>query len=247
MLSKLFSAPSKTASVPEGQRIYAIGDVHGRRDLLDAMLEKIAEDAAGAETPHMIVMLGDYVDRGPDSRGVVDRLIALREEAPGTRFLVGNHEDAMIQFMLKPEANYHWLDWGGIETAESYGVRDAGLRQPRAVRDALLEKLSKDHMAFLDGLELTFAAGDYFFVHAGVRPGVPLEEQAREDMLWIRDLFLNAPKNQRPNKVVVHGHTPIDKPADKGWRINVDTGAGWGKALTCVVLEDTTRRFISVS
>lgn len=243
MLKSLVSRKSEEASVPEGKRIYAIGDIHGRADLLDAMLDAIAADC-GDISKAQLVFLGDYVDRGEDSRTVIDRLIELSKSKTDTVFLKGNHEASMLDFLSNPEDLPHWLNWGGLETAESYGV-DAAL--PNDLLAGELQKnIPPEHLKFLKSLSLTHKEGDYLFVHAGIRPGSPLEEQTEEDMLWIRSRFHNASVSDRPDFVVVHGHTPEDKPVDAGWRINVDTGACYGGALTAVVLEGAERWFLSV-
>lgn len=249
MLGKLFKKDARQntseASVPDGKTVYAIGDIHGRADLLDALIGEIEADGENSGTVQFI-FLGDYVDRGPDSRGVIERLVKLRDAYPDAIFLKGNHEAVMLDFLAEPEDLSHWLDWGGLETLESYGV-DASLgRPPAAMCAELKNNLPTDHLAFIKSLTLTHRTGDYLFVHAGIRPGVPLEEQSEEHLLWIRKRFLNAAPAERPEYIVVHGHTPEDKPIDAGWRIGVDTGACYGGALTAVALNGTSRRFISV-
>lgn len=247
MLKKLFG-PTKggaaASAAPEGARLYAVGDIHGCADQLDALLTLIDnEPADGLEK--QLVFLGDYVDRGPDSRRVVDRLIAVGEERPRTVFLKGNHEAAMLDFLDAPDAEAAWLNWGGAETLQSYGITEIFSREPHLVAAEFSNRLPAAHRAFFDGLRLYSAAADYLFVHAGVRPGVPLEAQEERDLLWIRGEFHNAAPDSRPDKVVVHGHHPVKKPLDAGWRIDVDTGACYGGKLTAAVLEGTNRRFIS--
>ena len=243
MLDKLFGGRTRDAAVPEGARIYAVGDVHGCAGLLDALLAAIARDAA--DRPHELVFLGDYVDRGADSKGVIDRLIALRARQAGTVFLKGNHEQAMLDFLDRPDLNEEWLHWGGDKTLESYGVEDIWRKRVDTLAAELAERLPDAHRAFLVDLRLWTVIGDYAFVHAGFKPGVALVDQSEEACLWIRSEFHNAAPDQRPDKTVVHGHHPVRKPLDAGWRIDVDTGAVWSDALTAVVLEGTTRRFIS--
>jgi len=253
MLEKLFKK-NKTAVAPVGKRLYAIGDIHGCLEELGALLESIEKDIAGVsnkdeksqETPMpMLVFLGDYVDRGPDSKGVLDRLIALKNERPGTVFLKGNHEALMLDFLSDPDAMPHWLEWGGEETLESYGINKVLGISSEDLAAELSEKMPAEHLSFLQSLALTHSEGDYFFVHAGVRPGVELTDQKEEDLLWIRKKFHNTPASLRPDKVIVHGHQPMKKPLDAGWRIAIDTGACWGGGLTAVVLENRLRRFIS--
>lgn len=239
MFGNIFKGPAPASSAPEGMRLYAVGDIHGCADLLDALMDKIAaEESAALRT--QLVFLGDYLDRGPDSRGVIDRLLAVRQKRPDTVFLKGNHEDAFLDFLLDPGANADWIEWGGETTLQSYGVRAAD-----KVISRLNETMPDEHRRFLEALPLTAVFGDYLFVHAGVRPGVPLDQQQERDLLWIRGEFHRAPKEKRPDKIVVHGHEPERKPVDAGWRIGVDTGACFTGRLTAVVLEGTSRRFLS--
>ncbi|MEX0644907.1 MAG: metallophosphoesterase family protein, partial [Parvularculaceae bacterium] len=231
------------ATTPEGLRLYAIGDIHGCADHLDSLLDKIAAEER-ASGPAQLIFLGDYVDRGPDSRGVIDRLLEIRRSRPQTIFLKGNHEAVFLDFLADPYEARDWLDWGGADTLASYGVEGAA-RAPDDLADEMKSRLPADHLGFLEGLELMRAFGDYLFVHAGVRPGVPLAKQEERDLLWIRGEFHNAPPELRPDKIVVHGHHPMRKPLDAGWRIAVDTGACFGGKLTAVVLEGVSRRFLS--
>jgi serine/threonine protein phosphatase 1 len=244
MMERFFRKSGGKASVPNGKKVYAIGDVHGRADMLDDLLWRIKDDAGSLHNSKLI-FLGDYVDRGPDSRGVIDRLISLGKDHPDAVFLKGNHEALMLEFLADPEDLPHWLEWGGEETLESYGVDPTG-KDPRTLAEELSAAMPKSHHDFLAGLALTHQEGDYVFVHAGLRPGAPLDEQKEEDLLWIRKRFHNAAPDARPEQVVVHGHTPTDKPDDAGWRIGVDTGAVYGGMLTAVVLEGNARRFLSV-
>jgi serine/threonine protein phosphatase 1 len=244
MLKNLFGDNSSSARAPDGMRLYAIGDIHGCADHLDRLLDKIAAEER-ASGPARLIFLGDYVDRGPDSRGVIDRLVEIRRSRPQTIFLKGNHEAVFLDFLADPYEMRDWLDWGGADTLRSYGVDNVAARTPDDLADEMTSRLPAEHVAFLKGLELTFTAGDYLFVHAGVRPGVPLESQAERDLLWIRGEFHHAPPEARPEKVVVHGHHPLRKPLDAGWRIDVDTGACFGGRLTAVVLEGDGRRFLS--
>lgn len=235
--------------MPPGHAVYAVGDIHGRADLLDALLTRIAADAARhpADAARTLVFLGDYIDRGTSSRGVVERLLS--DPLPGfaTVRLLGNHEEALLDFVDDREGGMDWLGYGGLETLMSYGVplRALPTSPDRAaeLRAALVAALPPEHLAFYRNCTLHHAVGDYVFVHAGVRPGVPLERQDRRDLLWIRDEFLRA-ANPLPGKVVVHGHTICDLPQDRGSRINVDTGAFVSGRLTCLVLRDRRRQFL---
>ena len=228
---------------PEGVRLYAVGDIHGRLDLLEKLLDRIATEES--DLPKKLIFLGDYVDRGAHSRGVIDRLIGLTTKSEAHVFLKGNHEAAMLNFMEAPDENESWLEWGGMETLESYGVNAPASKTADYLASELKNNIPPTHLAFLEGLELSYAAGDYFFAHAGVKPGRTLDEQEEEDLLWIRREFHRCPKDQRPDKVIVHGHHPEDRPVDTNWRIGVDTGAVWSGVLTAVVLEGTNRRFIT--
>ena len=240
----LFDKSEKKPRAPEGAVLYAIGDIHGAAELLDRLLEKIDKDAGGLEQAQLI-FLGDYVDRGPDSKGVIERLASLNKEQPETVFLKGNHEAVMLDFLADPEEMLEWLDWGGDETLRSYGVSGALTKPGEDLSLELADAMPKAHHDFLKGLSLNHHEGDYFFVHAGVRPGVPLDEQEEDDLLWIRNRFHNTPMEERPDKVIVHGHHPLKKPLDAGWRIGVDTGACWSGVLTAVRLEGDKRKFIS--
>ncbi len=244
MIKKLLKRGGAKSAVPDGRKLYAVGDIHGCADLLDGLLEKIDKDARGIDNARLI-FLGDYVDRGPDSKGVLDRLIKLKAGKQDCVFLKGNHEAIMLDFLADPGEMLHWLDWGGEETLLSYGLQGVLRRSAEDLGEALREAMPAAHVDFLRTLQLTHIEGDYLFVHAGLRPGVRLEDQAEEDLLWIRGLFHNAAPQERPAHVVVHGHQPLRKPLNAGWRIDVDTGACWSGALTAVALVDDKRRFIS--
>ncbi len=249
MFKRLFSfASAKPARPPEGVRIYAIGDVHGCADLLNALLERIYEEALKRPSQaSALVMLGDYVDRGPRSDAVLQTLVMLKERSPiPVRFLAGNHDDTLLEFLADPQVGETWCEFGGRETLTSYRVtppaRGADADAWKAAQIELRAAMPRAHVSFLQGLEEAVTLGDYTFVHAGVRPGVPLDQQTRRDRLWIRGEFLN---DTRPfDKIVVHGHTPIDDPHSDKRRIGVDTGAYATGVLTAVVLEGEERRFL---
>jgi len=243
MLDKLFGGGAPKSKAPDGVRLYAIGDIHGCAGLLDTLLDLINADMAGA--PARLIFLGDYVDRGADSKGVIERLLKIKAERPDTILLKGNHEQTMLDFLERPDLNEEWLHWGGDKTIESYGVENVWAKHPDNLAEELSERLPDAHRTFLNDLTVYEILGDYAFVHAGFKPGVALEAQQQEDCLWIRGAFHNARAEERPDKIVIHGHHPVKKPHDAGWRINVDTGAVWSDALTAVVLEGTTRRFLS--
>ncbi|MGD1935556.1 MAG: metallophosphoesterase family protein [Candidatus Phaeomarinobacter sp.] len=237
------------AAVPDGTRVYAIGDIHGRADLLDQLHAKILEDAQTSNASRrVIVYLGDYVDRGLDSKGVIDRLLA--DPLPGFErvFLKGNHEDAFLKFFAEPEFGRDWKYYGGLETLMSYGVKALPLKdEPEAfvaARDELASNFPVAHLDFLGNLRLWLEEGDFYFAHAGVRPGRPLEQQTGQDLMWIRDDFLSSDMDF--GKVIVHGHTPEEQPVQRANRIGIDTGAYITGILTCAVLEESDCRFIQI-
>ncbi|ANU08645.1 metallophosphoesterase family protein [Paraurantiacibacter namhicola] len=232
------------AAVPAGQRIYAVGDIHGRLDLFEAMIAAIdADDAARKSANTTIVLLGDLIDRGPDSAGVVKRARKL-QKARAVRILAGNHEDMFLRSFDERDVLRHFIRHGGKETLLSYGV------PKKAYNNSSLEELQKlmnEHVpekdrVFVEGFEDAVLVGDYLFVHAGIRPGVALDEQTRQDMRWIREPFLGHKKPHGP--VVVHGHTISDEPEDRGNRIGLDTGAFRSGRLTAIVLEGTSREYL---
>ena len=231
--------------VPEGIRIYAIGDIHGRADLLDAVFERIDSDLAKTPNPHSIeVFLGDYIDRGPASREVLDRLVA-RKRTFRAVFIKGNHETYLTSFATNPPILEDWQRLGGLETLMSYGIApsiNANAAEQLRLAAAFDQALPESHREFLSDLKLSFTCGDFFFVHAGVRPGIPLKKQREEDLLWIRQDFLMSEDDF--SKIVVHGHTPVLEPEIRSNRINIDTGAYATGRLTCLKLEDSRIDFI---
>jgi serine/threonine protein phosphatase 1 len=238
-------APPPPSSAPKGMRVYAVGDVHGRVDLFDELAGAIERDLATAPASVVTVLLGDYIDRGPCSADVVDRLAAGGFPTP-IRALRGNHEQMLLQFLRKPSELESWRRYGGLETLLSYGVNVAKPMRGEAyeeTRDALLLALPPAHHRFLTATELSASYGDYFFCHAGVRPRVPLDRQQAEDLMGIREGFLSF--GGTFGKVVVHGHTPVGAPDFRANRINIDTGAFATSALTCLVLEGAGRRILT--
>ncbi len=216
--------------------MYAIGDIHGRVDLLEQLLRGIDEDLKQASVPQSIeVFLGDYVDRGPASRQVLDLLIE-REKTHRTIFLKGNHETLLTSFIANPATLGDWQRIGGLETLMSYGLTPLiNVRTQLELAAAFDEALPASHRKFLSDLKPSFTCGDYFFVHAGVRPGIALEKQREADLLWIRHEFLLCEENF--GKIVVHGHTPVLQPDIRSNRINIDTGAYATGRLSCLILE----------
>jgi serine/threonine protein phosphatase 1 len=236
-------------AVPAGQRIYAIGDIHGRLDLLDQLLRMIALDDAEQKPleRRTLVFLGDYVDRGPDSAGVIDRLLTGLPETFEPIFLKGNHEEMLLQSLTESMMVSSWLANGGAQTLVSYGVlRDdySGMSLRTAdVGPALAAALPERHLAFLRQLKITATFGDYFFVHAGVLPGVALDSQEEEDCLFIREPFLS--HRGSFGKIVVHGHTPVQEPEVRSNRIGIDTGGFFTGRLTALRLEGEYRGFLA--
>lgn len=235
-------------SVPVGCRVYAVGDVHGRHDLLQEMVGRIEADAAahGCDSRNILIFLGDYVDRGGDSRAVVGMLAGLDRHWPDIAFLRGNHEQAMLDFLDAAPNGRGWLDFGGRETLASYGldpnVDDGDAAALAAVRAQLRASLPPQHLAFLRGLGFSIAVGDYFFAHAGIRPGIPLDAQSPDDLMWIREPFLSSRRDH--GKIIVHGHSIRQQPEMRANRIGIDTGAWASGRLSCLVLEGAARRFI---
>ena len=254
-LKRLFSGAASSSQgryrVPDGQRIYAIGDIHGRADLLNEIRAQILEDyaATGDGLAATVVYLGDYIDRGTESREVVELLLSQPLAGLTSVFLKGNHEEALLRFLEQPAIGPQWFGFGGEATVMSYGVA-AARNQNNETRFAdisaeLRERLPSAHKAFLEALTLQFRAGDYLFVHAGIRPGCPLEDQDSDDLLWIRGEFLNSSEDH--GVMVVHGHTPTARPDVRRNRIGIDTGAFASGTLTCLVLEGAGRRFLTTS
>jgi serine/threonine protein phosphatase 1 len=225
--------------VPEGVRIYAVGDVHGRADLLDHVFGRIDADlSVYPDCKPVQVFLGDYIDRGPSSRDVLTRLI-MRARTHRVICLKGNHETYISEFLGNPEILPTWRALGGYQTLMSYGVippMNPDLAQQKELSRAFAAVLPVEHFRFLRSLRRSFTCGDFFFVHAGVRPGIPLGRQREEDLLWIREDFLSCELDF--GKIVVHGHSPVREPEFRPNRINVDTGAYATGRLTCLIIEN---------
>ena len=250
LLTRLRQAATSRDSrprTPEGVRIYAVGDIHGRADLLRSLLDQIAVDVRTAGAPRkLLIYLGDYVDRGLESRQVIELLLRGPPAGFEVVYLKGNHEQALLRFLEDADFGAEWTHFGGLETLYSYGVTDLAARMDREsfceTRDQFEAFLPRTHRDFLGRLELSACLGDYFFVHAGVRPGVALEDQREEDLLAIRQDFTRSTASF--GKVVVHGHSVREEPERHRNRINVDTGAYMTDHLTCVVLDGVEQRFL---
>jgi serine/threonine protein phosphatase 1 len=234
------------ARAPDGMRIYAIGDVHGHAGLLSHMHGVIREEI-GRDRPEdwRIVHVGDYVDRGPDSRGVLEFLSNAVAGNARIVTLRGNHDQGLVDFLHEADWNGVFANNGGEGTAASYGVTAHFLPETaQAERDALVAAMPPAHREFLESLPLSLALGDYFFCHAGIRPGVPLDRQVPHDLMWIRKPFLS---HEGPHpKVIVHGHTPQREPEVLPNRVNIDTGIYMTGRLTSLVLEGDRKRLFSV-
>jgi serine/threonine protein phosphatase 1 len=228
----------KRPSLPEGKRIYAIGDIHGRVDLLEALLFRIKVDLARRPNPKPVyVFLGDYFDRGAASKETIDMLLG-HAEAHDCIFLQGNHE-AMARNCLRDRGGFdQWLRLGGITTLRSYGVPAEILSRNRSaeLQAEFHDALPRTHFRFLRGLLNFFSCGDFYFVHAGVNPNADLSRQREKDLLWVREVFLSSDRDF--GKIIVHGHTPRAQIEVRPNRINIDTGAFATGILTCIAIDD---------
>lgn len=223
--------------------IYAIGDIHGQLDMLNTALARIEADGGPDAN---IIFLGDYTDRGAQSKEVIDLLIAGKRAGKPWRFLKGNH-DRMFEWFLEPVprhdphllVGYHWLHerLGGTTTLASYGVDVGERRRLEDVHTEALHSVPNSHKRFLQDCEISIASGPLFFCHAGIRPGVALEDQRENDLLWIRQDFIDDPSDH--GALIIHGHTVVDAPQHAGNHVNLDTGAGYGKPLTVAAFEGT--------
>jgi len=235
----------------EGRLIYAVGDVHGNLELLEALVLEITRDALASapEVRPMLIFVGDYLDRGPASAGVIDLILTLRKSSVfELRLLKGNHEEAMLTFLVDPLFGRTWSQFGGGETLRSYGVApptdEADPDAWKAAQQSLLAVLPPEHLELLNALELLIVVGDYAFAHAGIYPHAGLDAQVERDLLWIRGEFLTS--GLEHGKVVVHGHSPTAEPEILPNRLGIDTGVYASGALTAVRLHDGSQRIIQV-
>lgn len=256
MISRLLKRKPKVTvppnpAVPDGVAIWAIGDVHGRLDLIKPLVNAILDDAAGLVGKRKIVIfLGDYIDRGPDSRAVVQYLATLAADNEiEWRFLKGNHEEAMIRFLRNGSGGSEWCEYGGDATLHSYGLRAPDMRhKPEAwahLAADLSHRLTDPERNFFENLELSVTFGDYFFAHAGARPGVPLDQQTPEDVMWIRRTFLES--DVAFERVVVHGHTPTAEVHSDRRRVGIDTKAYSSGRLTALQLIGAERSLVEAT
>jgi len=226
-------------------RVYAIGDVHGHLDKLKDIHGRIAADRAQVNDPNaLVVHVGDLVDRGPDSAGVISYLLEGMNAGKPWEALRGNHDRLMSRFLdparLRDQlrTDLHWLQFsiGGSETLQSYGVDTNPERGKEAIHADALAAVPQEHIAFLTAMPNVLAMEGLYFVHAGIRPGVPLDEQVEDDLVWIREPFLSDPRDHGP--LIVHGHSPVRSPVHYGNRLNIDSAAAYGGPLSGVVIED---------
>lgn len=239
-------------SKTDGYRIYAIGDIHGCLADLEDMQTRIWADLESRPHPKpLVIYLGDYMDRGPNCRGVLENLMAADTPALPARFLYGNHDSYTKSFVEDPlgmhGCQYHWLDpvMGGDVTLKSYGVHGATPARAVEMRDAFVEAMPQTHFDWIQACARSLHIGGYFFAHAGVNPDLGLDEQVEYDLMWIRKPFLNFEGDF--GAIVVHGHTPVYEVENHGNRIAVDTGAVFGRKLSCLVLEDDAQNVLEAS
>jgi len=241
------SRPS--GSLPSGTRVYAVGDIHGRLDLLNELLRQMeGDDAARGPADTIVIFLGDLIDRGPDSAQVVQRLLELGAKTDKVRFLLGNHEEVFLKSLAgEGKALPFFLRIGGKQTVLSYGISEAEYEQSdySELLDLMRARVPQAHIDFLTAFEDMVVLGDYAFVHAGVRPGVPLDAQKPETLRWIREEFLNS--NAVFEKIVVHGHSISDEVEERGRRIGIDTGAYASGRLTAMGFEGPDRWVLQTS
>jgi serine/threonine protein phosphatase 1 len=231
----------KPPRLPDGIRVYALGDIHGRSDLLKEMFTVIDADMLRNPVSRPVeVYLGDYIDRGPNSSRTLDLLIE-RSLGRETVFLKGNHEAYFLELLRDPTKFEDWRQFGGLQTLMSYGIQptlNPNIEERNDLMRALARVVPGNHLKFLKSLKASFLCGDFFFVHAGVRPGIPLNEQQEADLLWIRNEFLDSDENF--GKFIVHGHTPVRAPDIRPNRINIDTGAYATGNLTLLTIQGSS-------
>ena len=244
-MQQMSAAPSRSVnpSAPAATRIYAVGDIHGRADLLSEITARIDDDIRRRPVAHTVeVYLGDYVDRGPHSRSVMD-LLAVRLVANHAVCLRGNHEAMMEGFLQDPAILQYWQQLGGMQTLASYGVElRNGTETANDLHRRFLDAFPRKHELVMQCLRNQFSCGDFLFVHAGIRPDVPVDDQDPNDLIWIRDEFLDCTRNHE--QFVVHGHTPVPHPDIRSNRINIDTAAWRTGTLTCIAIEGSTILFL---
>lgn len=250
MFWKRKSRPAQPAlggfSIPEGQRVYAIGDIHGRDDLFGQIVDHIRTDNAARDPADVtLILLGDLVDRGPQSAEVVDRAMRLGDEFPDTRVIIGNHEECFLAALTGDVRRLrYFMRIGGEATVRSYWKDDSGFAEAsfEEVAERLPKLVPPEHVHFLGQGEDVIEIGDYAFVHAGIRPGIPLEKQSLSDLRWIRDDFLDDLGDH--GKMIVHGHSITVQPDEQANRIGIDVGAFRSGTLAALGLQDRKRWFL---
>lgn len=234
---------------PPGTVLYAVGDIHGRIDLLTQMQERIATDASQRSSRRkLVVYLGDFVSRGAYSREVIDRVSTWQPPGISTISLKGNHEDLLLRFLDgEIDTGRHWFDYGGLQTLSSYGVSISDSKalsdeDMAMLRNKFAAALPESHLKFYRSLRISYQAGNYYFVHGGIKPGIPLPQQSAHDCMWIRKAFLDSDANH--GAIVIHGHSISPQPVVRHNRIGIDTGAYQSGMLTCLVLAGTSQSFL---
>lgn len=249
LFGKSSNRPLDNARIPEGRRIYAIGDIHGRNDLLNKLIEKIiADDGERGDAQSELIFLGDLVDRGPDSSGVIETAMALKQELGDVRFLMGNHEEVYLKAASGDEKAVKFFNRiGGKETILSYEIsmKEYMNLNHQELAQRIPALFPEKHVSFIESFEDQIIIGDYAFVHAGIRPGIPLDEQKPKDLRWIREEFLSV--KEPHEKVIVYGHTINDEVVEKGNRIGIDTGAYYSEKLTAIGLEGADHWYIDTA
>lgn len=242
----MFGLSSKAQKQPrgaQGYRAYVVGDIHGRLDLLEELLAKIHAELQHKPAPKtLLVFVGDLVDRGPSSAQVIERLRTYRRPGIEPIFLLGNHEEVLLRILTGDTSLIpSWLQFGGSQCLQSYGVEAHDLRRraPDEIAEVARTVIPEDHVDFLKGFADSCRFGDYLFVHAGVRPGIDLEQQSQSDLRWIREPFLSDDTDH--GFIVVHGHTISENVEERPNRIAVDTGAYRTGTLTALAIEDLDR------
>jgi len=232
-------------------QVFAVGDIHGCKNLLDNIHNKIIKISQKKDGKKLIVYLGDYIDRGPDVKGTIQALIDFQPKNFTKVFLLGNHEQMLLEFIAESRNSpYVWISNGGLETFTSYGQQLANyiddsmhLSFNKKIRNKFIEYIPKLHMKFFNSLRLNYIWKDYLFVHAGINPDIPLDKQEKETMIWTREKHFFQP-TMKFSKIVVHGHTPKEKVEHYPYRINLDTGSFYSGKLSCLIIEDQQLKFI---
>jgi serine/threonine protein phosphatase 1 len=249
MMFSFVRQQDKTLQAPKGKRAYAVGDIHGRDDLLEQLIAAIERDIQSRPpAENYVVFLGDYIDRGPGSRAVIERLSQLSAGTFTPIFLIGNHEEVLLRLLAGEQGLLaSWLRFGGADCARSYGLdpKKLGRQDERHAIEALRQAVPRHHVDFLRGLIDIFRFGDYLFVHAGIRPGVDLGEQSQMDLRWIRTPFLDDRTDY--GFLVIHGHTITEAVDEQPNRIGIDTGAYWSGVLSAIGLEGGERWYLSTN